>query len=335
MTLVSVEKLQKVFVCQGRRYVQSGRLFLNASGASIKGAFRGSTLEITLRGDPAEKGRNTYIRLTLDGRSRRIRLPLKEKTVALSAPSGEHSFEIVKLSESQSNALSISSIVTDGDFLPLKEEKPLKIEFVGDSITTGYGVRAKNADEEYTTATQDVLLSYAGLTARALNAEMQIVAASGWGMYKSKYASQALPDYYFNIDLTRNTEPWDFSLFRPNIIVVALGTNDFSYLGDLEEAKRTREYAALKKKSVAFLRALLTQGVPVIWIYGFSGSDNQKDLPALVSEVWREIDSPALYTLQVKDAHGLNDVSAGHPGKRTHRFAAKLLTRLIRTLLSD
>ena len=332
--ILSASEIEKYCFCQGRRYVEDGRLFLNPSGASLKGLFRGECFKIALRGDPAQEGRNTYIRLTFDGRSRRIRLPLKEKVIALSAPMGEHLFEIVKLSESQSNALSVSSVVTDGDFLPYREQKALKIEFVGDSITTGYGVRAKRADEEYTTATQDAMLSYAGLTARAMNAEMQVVAASGWGVYKSKYASQAIPDYYGNVDLTRNKEGWDFSRFRPDVIVVALGTNDFSYLGDLKEPVRSKEYAALKAHSVAFLRVLLRQSAPVIWIYGFSGSDNQKDLPALVNEVWSEIDSPDFYTLQVKDAHSMNDISAGHPGRKTHRLAAKKLVAYCKRILS-
>ena len=333
--ILSASEIEKYCFCQGRRYVEDGRLFLNPSGASLKGLFRGECLKIALRGDPAQEGRNTYIRLTFDGRSRRIRLPLKEKVIALSAPMGEHLFEIVKLSESQSNALSVSSVVTDGDFLPYREQKPLKIEFVGDSITTGFGVRAKRADEEYTTATQDVTLSYAYLTARALNAEMHVVAASGWGVYKSKYAEQAIPDYYGNVDLTRNAAPWDFSLFRPDLIVVALGTNDFSYLGDLSPEKRAEEKAALKKTYVAFLRSLLRQDAKVILCYGFSGSEAQAELPALAHEIWRDIDSPDFYTLQVKDAHSLSDIRAGHPGRKTHRLAAKKLVACIKSILSS
>ena len=158
---------------------------------------------------------------------------------------------------------------------------------------------------------------------------MNVVAASGWGMYKSKYAEYALPDFYANIDLTRNRERWDFS-FRPDVIVVALGTNDFSYLADLGEKHRAREYAALKKQSMDFLRALLAAGIPVVWVYGFSGSESQAGLPALVEEVWRELDCPHFYTLQVRSSHSLNDIRAGHPGKRTHRLAAQRLIRFIK-----
>jgi len=327
--ILSAGEIEKYCSVQGRRYVEDGRLFLNASGASVKGLCRGNVFTISLYSRPTVKGRNAYIRLTLDGRSRRIRLPIGEKTLSFDLPAGEHTFEIVKLNESESNALAISSL--KGEFLPFREEKRCRIEYVGDSITTGFGVRAKRADEEYTTATQDVTLSYAYLTSRALDAEMQIVAASGWGLYKSKYAECAIPDYYDNVDLTRNAEKYDFS-FSPDVIVLALCTNDFSYLADLSGEKRDEEYAALKRKSITFLRKLL-QRAPVVWVYGFSGSESQAGLPAFVEEVWSEISSPRFYTLQVRDSHSLNDICAGHPGKKTHKLAAQRLVRLLRTLI--
>ena len=331
MTEIESVLLDTFFKCEGRRYVLDGRLFLNASCASIKGRFRGTSLSVTLFSEPTVKGRNAYIRFTLDGARRRIRLPVGEKVLCFCLPAGEHTFEIIKLNESESNSLALSSAVTDGVFLPVTEEKQLKIEFIGDSITTGFGVRAKRADEEYTTATQDVTFAYSYLTARALNAEMEVSAASGWGMYKSKYAENALPDFYENIDLTRNREKYDFS-YRPDVIVLALGTNDFAYLADLAGEKREKEYAALKRKSVSFTRKLLKRA-PVVWVYGFSGSESQAGLPAFVEEIWRLVDSQNFYTLQVKDSHSLNDICAGHPGKKVHRLASRRLTQLIRTIV--
>ena len=331
--ILSGAEIEKYCYCKGRRYVSGERLFLNASGASVKGLFRGETLIIDLHAEPVLRERNAYIRLTVDRRSRRIRLPKKGKRIFLSLPRGEHLFEIVKLNESESNALALRALETEGELIVYEEKKPLKIEFVGDSITTGFGVRAKKADEEYSTATQDVTLSYAYLTARALNADFQIVAASGWGLYKSKYAPHALPDFYDNVDLTRNTEKWDFSRFRPDVVVLALGTNDFSYLGDLSAEDKASELDALRDRFVRFTRRLLDQGAKVILLCGFSGAENQKGLPTLIGEVWRAVDSPDLYSLQVKDAHSLNDIAAGHPGKRTHRLASARLTRLIRSIL--
>lgn len=326
--ILTAEAIERICYCQGRRYTMNGCLFFNPSGASVKGRFRGESLTMDLVAEPVVAGRNAYVRLTVDGSSRRIRLPRRGKRLTLTLPAGEHVFEIVKLNESESNSLALRSLETDGEFLPYEEQKALRIEFVGDSITTGFGVRAPRADGDYCTKEQDFTLSYAYLTARALNAEYSVVAASGWGLYKSKYASHAMPDFYDHVDLTRNRLPYDFS-FRPDYVVLALGTNDFSYLADLDEETQGRERAVLLDRFVAFTRRLLSEGAKVILLYGFAGSPAQAGLPAFMQEVWRAVDDPRLYTLEVRDDYTLNDVRCGHPGRRTHRLAAARLIRLI------
>ncbi|MBQ7712861.1 MAG: hypothetical protein IJT69_03485 [Clostridia bacterium] len=326
--ILTAESIEEYCTGQGRRYIADGCLFLNPSGASLKGRFRGESLTLDLLSEPVVSDRNGYVRLTVDGRSRRIRLPKRGKRLTLAVPAGEHLFELLKLNESESNSLAVRFLETDGEFLPYKEQKPLRIEFVGDSITTGYGVRAPQADGHYCTKEQDFTLSYAYLTARALNAEYSVVAASGWGMYRSKYAEHAMPDFYGCVDLTRNEKKYDFS-FRPDYIVLALGTNDFSYLADLDEAARMRELVAFRDHTVAFVRRLLTENAKVIFVYGFAGSERQAGFPAFAEEVWRAVDDPRFYTLGVRSNYDLDDIRAGHPGRKTHRLAAARLIRMI------
>jgi len=328
--LVTAAEIEKCFHCQGRRYAEGGRLFFNPSGASIKGLFRGSLLTITLLAEPIEKGRNAYIRLSLDGRMRRIRLPAKEKSLKFSVREGEHSFEIIKLTESQNNFLGISRVETDGEFLPVREKKSLKIEFIGDSITTGFGVLSHERYGDYQTAEQDVTKAFPHLVASALNAEYHLVAAGGWGICRSKYSEHSIPDFYGNVDLLRNTDKWDKKRFSPDLFVVTLGTNDFSYLADLSEEERLRERTEVKAHFIAFLEELLREKKPIILLYGFF---DYPDLGVMTEEVWREISSPLLSTLEVRSASSLDDIRAGHPGRRTHRLAARRLLRCIRSVL--
>ena len=318
------------FACEGRRYVENGRLFLNASGASIKGLFRGKDLTLNLFSEPVEKGRNAYIRLTLDGRTRRIRLPKGEKTIRLQCDKGRHEFEIVKLTESQNNSFAVTSVETDGEFLPFLCEPSLRIEFIGDSITTGFGVLSRETYGEYQTKEQDVTKAFPHLVSRALNAEYQIVAAGGWGIYKSKYSDYAIPDYYDNVDLWRNEGKYDRSAFPADLCVVTLGTNDYSYLADLPEEERAKEREEVKARFSAFIRKLLRNGKPIILVYGFF---DYPDLGVMTEEVRREIESPLLSTLEVQSAASLGDIRAGHPGKRTHLSASKRLIKLIRKVL--
>ena len=54
-----------------------------------------------------------------------------------------------KLSECTQSIMAIREIRTDGKIVPLEEHGP-RIEFIGDSITCGYGVEGKNELEDFT-----------------------------------------------------------------------------------------------------------------------------------------------------------------------------------------
>ena len=328
--ILTANEIEKYFFCQGRRYAEGGRLFFNASGAGFKGCFEGRALRLTLFSSAVEKDRNAFVRLTVDGKTRRVKLPLGEKVLKAELPQGKHVFEVIKLTETANDTLGVFEAETDGEFLVYHEKKDLKIEFIGDSITTGFGVLCKEKYGEYKTKEQDVTKAFSYLTAKALNAEYQVIAAGGWPIYKSKYSCCAIPDFYDNVDLTRNTQKYDRSAFVPDLFVVALGTNDESYLADLSEQKRKEERAEVKRRFSAFVEKLLKNGKPVILVYGFLDCP---DLKTLTEEVWEETASPLLSTLEVKCAVTLDDICAGHPGKRCHKLAAARLTKAVKTLL--
>lgn len=126
--------------------------------------------------------------------------------------------------------------------------KKRRIEFIGDSITCGYGVLGKPG-EPFSTETESADHSYAVLCARALDADYQLISFSGIGVI-SRYVEQdrnepltdvLMPDLYPWTDpvLCRRhgwgMEQWDFQSFRPQVIVVNLGTNDASYTRGIRE----------------------------------------------------------------------------------------------------
>ena len=60
-----------------------------------------------------------------------------------------------------------------------------KIEFIGDSMTCGYGVETMDEKEGFSDETENHYYTYAALTARALNAQHVVVARSGIGIYRN------------------------------------------------------------------------------------------------------------------------------------------------------
>ena len=119
-----------------------------------------------------------------------------------------------------------------------------KLEFIGNSITCGYGNEGTNKEEHFDYATENHYYSYASLTARALDAQHWVVARSGIGAYRNYGGPKAgTPDsnmpvqyeytgYAPDPELRRkggfDSERWDFSRYQPDVVCINLGTNDLS-----------------------------------------------------------------------------------------------------------
>ena len=86
-----------------------------------------------------------------------------------------------KLSECTQSLLAVKEIRTDGHVEPL-EETGMKVEFIGDSITCGYGVEGKNETEDFTTATENAAKSFAGLNAEWMGLDAMLTSYSGYGI---------------------------------------------------------------------------------------------------------------------------------------------------------
>jgi lysophospholipase L1-like esterase len=111
-----------------------------------------------------------------------------------------------------------------------------KIEFIGDSITCGYGVEVDDPNLHFEPATENFCLGYAALTARRLDADFVVVARSGTGMVRNfdgprDGSDGAMPQVYPHTFFVPPEKRWDFGRFTPDVVCLNLGTNDFSTTG--------------------------------------------------------------------------------------------------------
>jgi lysophospholipase L1-like esterase len=103
------------------------------------------------------------------------------------------------------------------------------IEFVGDSITCGYGVLGPNESECFSNDTEAETRGWAALTARAFGAAHSAIAYSGKGVYRnvSGDMTETMP-ILFERTLADDATAWGFTAYTPDLVVIDLGTNDFS-----------------------------------------------------------------------------------------------------------
>ena len=119
-----------------------------------------------------------------------------------------------------------------------------KIEFIGNSITCGYGNEGLKKEEGFDYATENHYYSYASIVARNLQAQHWVVARSGIGAYRN-YAGPKTgnPESHMPVqyeytgyawkpelrqEATFLQEKWDFSRYQPDVVCINLGTNDLS-----------------------------------------------------------------------------------------------------------
>lgn len=158
-------------------------------------------------------------------------------TLAESLGEGAHSLRVTYAIEGYEKHPEFRGFVISGPgskLLPAPERPKLRIEFIGNSITCGYGTEADSGDTHFSYDTENHTLSYAYLTARALDADFNVVARSGIGMYRSYNGPrEGTPDNRIPAEYDRTLiyDPahyWDHRSFRPDIICINLGTNDTS-----------------------------------------------------------------------------------------------------------
>ena len=93
--------------------------------------------------------------------------------------------------------LQILEVHTDGKFLPLKPAA-LKMEVIGDSITSGEGCSGAGKEMTWNSFCFNCVDSYAYMAEQELDAVYNCIRQSGWGVFCSweDNEKQAIPLYY-------------------------------------------------------------------------------------------------------------------------------------------
>ncbi|SDG60296.1 GDSL-like Lipase/Acylhydrolase family protein [Lentzea fradiae] len=150
---------------------------------------------------------------------------------------GDHRVRLVKRTESPHAAGEFGGFVatSGGAVLPKPGPRTRQVEFIGDSLTAGYGNMSTGRDCSATggvTRNTNTDLSFGALTAKALDADYQINGFSGLGMvrnYDGHTPGTSYRDYYDRALLHVEGDVWRKPpTWRPRVVVVGLGTNDFS-----------------------------------------------------------------------------------------------------------
>jgi lysophospholipase L1-like esterase len=278
-----------------------------------------------------------------------------QSTYTFPVSSGTHSIALVKRNEGAYGSASFAGFTTDGSLLPTATPPSRLIEFIGDSISNGYGAEghptANPADGSVATdcvasgANQNAHLAFGPLTAAALQADYSVVAYAGRGLARNADQSTTglVPQIWTQRSPTDTNAAYDFAA-QPQAVVVNLGTNDLVVTDNA--GNKIDPPQNFVSSYANFLGAIATKypGVPIVVALGPMLSGNQTFASgaaqlatgqSLVKQAIAQANNPLVSYLEFppQSTLAVNLGCAYHPSLATHRAMAAALTQQLRTLL--
>jgi lysophospholipase L1-like esterase len=207
---------------------------------------------------------------------------------------GAHLIRVEAVTESQSapNTFGGFALAADGKPLPLSRRKR-QIEFIGDSHTVGYGNTSPTRDctSDDVWKTTDSSRAFAATVARHYEADYQVNAISGRGVVRNYDGSGGDPlPVAYPFMLLDHAARYDDAGWHPQVIVIALGTNDFSTPLKAGEKWKTREelhadFEATYVRFVTTLRSRNPQALIVVWATDMAEHEIQNEATKVVTQL--------------------------------------------------
>ncbi len=248
---------------------------------SVRIRFRGKRLKILLTNFRAYW--NNYLGYVLDGREFCVQIPERGAsclTLCEEEEEAVHDLLVFKRQDS-CHILQIHGFLGDEGLvlLPCAPLPARCIEVYGDSVSAGEVSEAVDycgePDPEHNGEFSNSYHSYAWILARKLNARLHDIAQGGIalmdgiGYYmepaqqgmesifdKIQYQSQIFQSEDYREKVGGGPKQWDFSRFRPQLVIVAVGQNDAhpeDFCGEDYDGEKAREW---RSHYAAFLRTL-------------------------------------------------------------------------------
>lgn len=266
------------------------------------------------------------------------------------------------MSDDGNSYLHIHALKSDGEFYPVAD-KALKLEFIGDSITSGEGLFGARTEEDWVPMFFSALRDYAYLTVKELDAEYRVFSQSGWGVHNKwdNNINGAIPKYYREIcslmpgaenERLGGNRAHDFKSWQPQFIIVNLGTNDVSSFDEPAWTdESTGEQYKMRKnpdgsycqedvkaiqdavKNFLYILRECNPKAKIIWCYGMLGTKLQAEIRGAISEYSSETGDGNVSYLQLPETDDSNVGSRSHPGYLCHKQAAEVLGRYIKSLM--
>ena len=270
--------------------------------------------------------------------------------------------ELQAMSEDDSCHILVKGFQTDGFFLPVSDRR-YKLEFIGDSITSGEGTYGANEDTDWIAMYMSSSRNYAVMVSDALDADYHLFSQGGWGVLSGwdNNPNSNIPSRYeklcglaggeFNEKLGVS-RPYHFEKWKADAIIVNLGTNDASAFNqpaftDPVTGKTFKQHKnpdgsfnpddlmRFEQAVIDFL-AMIRKHNPdshIVWTYGMLGYDLTLAITDAINRYQKQSGDTNVAFLQPPNTTEETVGAHAHPGVKSHERAAKVLIEYLKPIL--
>lgn len=270
--------------------------------------------------------------------------------------------ELQAMSEDNTCRLLIKGLRSDGEFRPVAPKR-YRLEFIGDSITSGEGTYGAKEDTDWLAMYMSCSRDYARMVSDALGAEYRMVSQGGWGVLCGwdNDPRHNIPSRYEKIcglaegemnERLGAAKPYDFTSWVPDVIIVNLGTNDasafnqpawtdpvtgqtFQQRKEADGTYNTEDLARFKQAVIDFLEMIRRNNPTshIVWAYGMLGYDLTLAITDAMNIYQRQAGDTNTAFLQLPDTTDETVGSHAHPGEKSHARAAQVVIEYLEKYL--
>ncbi|HYF51575.1 MAG TPA: SGNH/GDSL hydrolase family protein [Planctomycetota bacterium] len=306
----------------------------NWPGSGMRVKFKGTAINAKLSSTNCD-----FVQVVVDGEAKSVLEVAKQPTVytlASGLADKEHVIELFKRTETFFGVLQFCGLQLEagGKLLPV-EKTTRRIEFIGDSITCGYGNEGASQNDKFTAKTENNYMAYGSIAARELKADSVHIAVSGRKLVSKKEDDIAMHVYWQRTIALDPNSKWDTSAWVPDVVLIHLGTNDFGG-GNPDEKQWTDAY----REFIGTLRKAYPKAHIFVAIGSMMSDNWPKDLQQLstirkyctgVVESLNKSGDKNVHFVEFAPQEMVNGIGSDwHPSVKTHQLMAATLVAAVK-----
>lgn len=307
--------------------LDKGAILAGYPGVTFTTEFTGNSLNINAQ----SSSDRTYIEAIVDNQAPQIfKLGTNAADYNINVPAGKkHLLTVINRAESWHGLVTFNHINTNGAFAKAPQLPARKMLVLGDSVTCASSIdRTPNVKPD--TEAANPRLSYGMLIAKELNAQVQLVCMGGHGLVRTwdGFTDRLNLDEYYSLTYPamQNKVQWNQANYQPDVIISAIGTNDFSQ-GIPDYDLYVNTYIKLVLQLLADhknAQILLTEGAIL-------NGDKKAALTTYLQEAVKRVDDKRVHYIASNYYPG--EPIDAHPTKEEHAKMAKDLIPQIKTIM--